>query len=236
MEFKTVLSRFIYRIEAKPGGGFIATCKDPTAPAIEGATREEVQQKIQESIAENLATQFPALKSALAANGVKLHYHVEQKPGGGFIIHHDDAVHDSPDHSTHDRIESFIESKIFSRLMEHLPPEIHQQITEKMNSGGIDVDVEGSLFLDRSSATPGKDVGFSATRLGLASPSGFGKTALQSTEVTLQSTDVANQSPIIRYDSDSPVKYEKSSFGIFLRLLIAAAVLAAIGYILFLRR
>lgn len=52
----------------------------------------------------------------------------------------------------------------------------------------------------------------------------------------LQTAQATTQSPIIRYDSDSPVKYEKSSFGIFLRLLIAAAALAAIAYILFLRR
>jgi len=70
MELKTILSKFIYRIEPKPGAGFIATCKDSTAPAIEGATRQEVQRKIQESIAANLGTQFPALQSALAAHDV----------------------------------------------------------------------------------------------------------------------------------------------------------------------
>jgi hypothetical protein len=233
MEFKTVLSRFIYRIEAKPGGGFIATCKDPTAPAIEGATRQEVQQKIQENIAANLAAQFPALKSALEANGVKLHYHVESKPGGGFIVHHDDAAHDSADNATHDRIESFIESKIFSTLMDRLPPELHQQITEKLNAGGIDIDVNRTFGVttDRSSPALRKDGGFSASSLGPGSggASDFGNTAPQSTDAT-------NESPIIRYDSDSPVRYEKSSFGTFLRLLIAAAILAAIGYIIFLRR
>ena len=223
MEFKTVLSKFIYRIEAKPGGGFIATCKDPAAPAIEGATREEVQQKIQENIAANLATQFPALKSAFEAKGVTLHYHVEPKPGGGFIVHHDDAAHDSADHSAHGGIESFIESKIFSAFMDRLPPELLQQIGDKMNHGGLDIEVNRSF--GASASTGGGVTHFSP----VSREVGTSADGLQTAVAT-------NQSPIIRYDSDSPVKYEKSSFGIFLRLLIAAAALAAIAYILFLRR
>ena len=223
MELKTVLSKFIYRIEAKPGGGFIATCKDPAAPVIEGATREEVQQKIQENIAAHLATQFPALKSALEAKGVTLHYHVEAKPGGGFIVHHDDAAHDSADHSTHGGIESFIESKIFSAFMDRLPPELLQQIGDKLNSGGLDIEINRTF---RSSESTDRGVPRFAPVLGEVGTSA----------VDLQTSSATNQSPIIRYDSDSPVKYEKSSFGTFLRLLIAVAALVAIAYILFLRR
>ena len=223
MEFKTVLSKFIYRIEAKPGGGFIATCKDPAAPAIEGATREEVQQKIQENIAANLATQFPALKSALEKKGVTLHYHVEAKPGGGFIVHHEDAAHDSADHSTHGGIESFIESKIFSAFMDRLPPELLQQMGDKLDHGGLDIKVNRTVT---PSASADSGVPHFSPFLGVVG----------TTSADLQTPDAANQSPILRYDSDSPVKYEKSSLGIFLRLLIAAAALAAIAYILFLRR
>jgi hypothetical protein len=61
MEFKTTFSQLIYRIEPKPGGGFIGSAKDPAAPAIEGATREEVQQKIQQRIGEVLGARFPDL-------------------------------------------------------------------------------------------------------------------------------------------------------------------------------
>ena len=150
MEFKSILSRFIYRIEPKPGGGFIATCKDPSAPAIEGATRQEVQRKIQESIAANLGTQFPALQSALAGNDVKLHYHIEAKPGGGFIIHHGDPnsldhQHAAIEGSTREHLENQIESKIFSAIMGRLPPELHQQVADKLNSGGLDIDVRARV-------------------------------------------------------------------------------------------
>src|SRR5947207_8893166 len=156
MDFKTVLSRFVYRIEPKPGGGFIATCKDPSAPAIEGATREEVQKKIQETISTSLATQFPDLKSALATNDLNLHYHVEAKPGGGFIIHHGDAqsagsTHEPIEGSTREHLENLIESKLLSTLMDRLPPELHQQITDKLNAGGLDFEVNRKISVRSSS-------------------------------------------------------------------------------------
>lgn len=226
MEFKTVLSQFIYRIEPKPGGGFVATCKDPSAPAIEGATRLEVQQKIQEIIASKVAEQFPMLKDTLASKGVMLHYHVEAKPGGGFIIHHDDAAHDSDNDSSH-HIEGLIESKIFSRLMDRLPPEVHQQITDKLNSGGLEIDVNRTFSVTTKSGSAFTPVftKASAASAPILAPENA------PTLASPNSTDAANQSPIIRYDSDSPVKFEKSSFPTFLRLLIAVAILALLAFV-----
>ena len=40
-------THFSYRIEEKPGGGFIGRSSDPGMEPLEGATREEVLQKIQ---------------------------------------------------------------------------------------------------------------------------------------------------------------------------------------------
>jgi len=40
-------THFAYRIEEKPGGGFIGRSSDPGMEPLEGATREEVLQKIQ---------------------------------------------------------------------------------------------------------------------------------------------------------------------------------------------
>ena len=227
MEFENILSKFIYRIEAKPGGGFIATCKDSTAPAIEGATRQEVQRKIQESIAANLGTQFPALQSALAGNDVKLHYHIEAKPGGGFVIHHGDPNSLDPEHapiegSTREHLENQIESKIFSAIMDRLPPELHQQVADKLNSGGLDIDVNRTISVSSGGRpfTPviGKD---SAAALD-QSPSAFGTSDPASSDTN---------SPIIRYDGNSPVQYEKSSGGAVIRFLLALAIVAAMIYV-----
>ncbi|PYV52913.1 MAG: hypothetical protein DMG97_07790 [Acidobacteria bacterium] len=228
MELKTILSKFIYRIEPKPGAGFIATCKDSTAPAIEGATRQEVQRKIQESIAANLGTQFPALQSALAGNDVKLHYHIEAKPGGGFVIHHGDPNSFGPEHapiegSTREHMENLIESKIFSAIMDRLPPELHQQVADKLNSGGLDIDVNRTISVSSrgSPFTPviGKS---SAPALDQNLPSALG---------TTDPTSSGTNSPIIRYDGNSPVQYEKSSSGALIRFLLALAIVAAMIYV-----
>ncbi len=52
-------SKFSYRIEPKPDGGFVAKPSDPGLPAIEGASREEVQQKIQSAITQMIGNQLP---------------------------------------------------------------------------------------------------------------------------------------------------------------------------------
>jgi len=248
MEFSSTLRRFIYRIEPKPGGGFMATSKDSALPAIEGATREEVQQKIQERITAELGAQFPAFASALQKNDVKLHYHIEPKPGGGFIVHHGGANSTDPAHapiegSTREHLESLIESKLFSALMDRLPREIHQQIAAKINSGGLDVTADGKISVTTGSGslfTPEfkKELTqFTAEAVVFDS----GKTAsnveqasseVPTNSVSLQTSGSTNQSPIIRYDSDSPVKYEKSSAGTLTRFLLALVIVAAVIYVL----
>jgi len=59
---KRLISHFTYRIEPKPGGGFIAQPVDPAVPPLEAPTREELSRKIQEKIFEGLAAEFPGLK------------------------------------------------------------------------------------------------------------------------------------------------------------------------------
>ena len=50
MDAKTFTTKFRYRIEPKPGGGFIARAEDGPAESLEGATREEVQQKLDDKL------------------------------------------------------------------------------------------------------------------------------------------------------------------------------------------
>ena len=56
MDLKCLITHFTYRIEPKPGGGFIAHATDPAAPPLEAATREELHF-------------MPELSQALAAQG-----------------------------------------------------------------------------------------------------------------------------------------------------------------------
>lgn len=50
MEIKTNTTKFRYRIEPKTGGGFIARAEKGPAETLEGVTREELQQKIDDKL------------------------------------------------------------------------------------------------------------------------------------------------------------------------------------------
>jgi hypothetical protein len=54
------VSRFSYRMEEKPDGGIIARPSDPAMGVIEGLTREEVQQKINEKLGALIGKQLPS--------------------------------------------------------------------------------------------------------------------------------------------------------------------------------
>jgi hypothetical protein len=202
MESKhTFFSKFLYSIEPKPEGGFIARSKDPNVPPIEGVTREEVDQKIQASIGANLAAQFPSLKLPLDNKEVKLSYHVEPKPGGGYIVHHGDPAHEPIEGSTREKVESAIESKLLSLFMEKLPPELSQQLTSQLNSGVIDVTVNRKV-----------SVGFS--RDGLPAPAPGEKTDLP------QFTSI----------DASPITPGRDSSGAIFRFLLTLLIVAALMY------
>ena len=90
MELKQLISHFTYRIEPKPGGGFIAHPSDPSVAPLEAPTREELQKKIQENIRVALSAQFPGLKLPAENQNVQFSFHIEHKPGGGYAIHSSD--------------------------------------------------------------------------------------------------------------------------------------------------
>ena len=227
MEFKQIVSQFVYRIEPKPGGGFIATCKDPGAPNIEGATRDEVQQKIQESIQAKLSQQFPSLAAALQNNNVQLHYHVDPKPGGGFVIHHGDPAKDSVEGSTREHLENLIESKLLSSFIEKLPPDLHQQITDKLNSGGLDLVVDRNVKFTTSGARlNGSNASSAETLLGLDSGS-----AVLPSSAAIPSSPSSSGTV-----NGSPITYEKSNTGRFFRLLWKLAIIALLIYLYLHRR
>jgi len=87
VDLKRVITTFTYRIEAKPDGGFIAHASDPNVPLLEAPTREELQQKIQTTIAAAVAEQFPGLKLPAEGQPFKFDFHIKAKPGGGFSLH-----------------------------------------------------------------------------------------------------------------------------------------------------
>jgi hypothetical protein len=224
VEFKHVINKFLYRIETKPGGGFIAYSKDPSLPPIEGATHTEVDQKIQESIGADLGSQFPVLKPLFKGQQVKLSYHIEPKPGGGYMVRHgnshpDDPAHEPLEGSTREHVESLIESKLLSAIMKRFPPEVQQQLTDKINSGGLDVTVN-------------RKVGFTA-KVGVVP----GNTP--SLEPNTSFSPSAGTAPEILPPGEvnqSPITYEKSNRGPILRFVLFLLFVFALVYVFLHRR
>jgi hypothetical protein len=143
--------------------------------------------------------QFPGLK--FPSKEVKLSYHVEAKPGGGYIVHHGDPAHEPIEGSTREKVESAIESKLISMFMQKLPPELSQQLTSKLNAGGVDVVVN-------------RKVSVGITRTGLSAPAPD------------ENTDVPQFTPL----DASPITPGRDSSGAIFRFLLALLIVAALMY------
>ena len=76
MDIQTITKKYAYKIEPKPEGGFIARPSDPTVPPIEGATREEVQRKIRETVLAGLSQAFPDVEPVVTTPRVGMAYNI----------------------------------------------------------------------------------------------------------------------------------------------------------------
>jgi hypothetical protein len=143
VELKQLITHFTYRIEPKPEGGFIAHASDPTVAPLEAPTRQELQQKIQATIVANLGAQFPTLKSAIEGQTSNFAFHIERKPGGGFILH---SGQDEPiEVGTHDDLEGHVAEKLVNFVGKHFAPELAQALATQGTSGDIKVTVNRKI-------------------------------------------------------------------------------------------
>jgi hypothetical protein len=142
MDLKRLITQFTYRIEPKPEGGFIAHASDPNIAPLEASTREELQRKIQENIASNLAAEFPGLKLPLDNEGLKYSFHIEGKPGGGFTIHSADPNAQPIEGATHEEVESHFAEKLIGFVGKHFMPELAQAMAAQAISGNVNVVVK----------------------------------------------------------------------------------------------
>ena len=215
MDLKRIISTFTYRIEPKPGGGFIAHATDPNVPPLEAATREELQQKIQTTIAAAVSEQFPKLKLPADGQPLKFDFHIEAKPGGGFFIHsHNSDPGALPvEGATHADIELPFAEKIAGVLGKYFLPEFSQVLAQQ-GSGDIHVEVNKKISFTTSAAkTP-----FANTQD--PQPAAIPPQAAISGDVSLDP------------DSDSPIKREPRNRGAVVRfLLFLLAVIVAMYFL-----
>jgi hypothetical protein len=223
MDIKRLITHFTYHIEAKPEGGFIARASEPNLPPLEAPTRWELQQKIQQNISAAMAAEFPGLKLPIESRQLKMSFHVEQNPGGGFTIHSSDPNSRPTDAASHD-LESKFTEKLISmmgrHLISHLPPELAAQLS----SGDIKVfeTRQGMPVGDPINAlSDGKEVPMSNADPNLQSMAGSG---------TINAGENA-AGRIGYYSGDSPIKpATSSSVWPMIRFLIALLIMAAIMY------
>jgi hypothetical protein len=97
MDIKKTNISFSYRIEEKPGGGFIAHTSDPTMETIEAATKQEIEQKIHARMNDLFGAGLPGFVRNKLFDGLsamstssQFSYHIEEKTGGGFTAHFND--------------------------------------------------------------------------------------------------------------------------------------------------
>lgn len=208
MDLKRLVSHFSYKIEPKPEGGFIARATDPSVPAIEAPTREEVIDKVRQNIMSTLSTEFPALKDAAAGKKIDLSFHVERTPAGGFEIHSADPNAPVTAASSQQDLQSQLVEKFLNFAGQHVVPEFSKALAAqgaKSGSSSVEVVIKSTTFGKADS----KQITF-------GSPTASFDTATKSPQ--LSGTGTIGGAPITP-ESNSNWKW----FGLML-LLIGAAV------------
>ena len=229
MELKKLLTQFVYRIEPKPEGGFIARPSDPSAPALEAPTRAELQSKIQANIASALSAEFPGLKlPSQTQQQLNVSFHIEHKPDGTFDLHSSDPASASIQGASSDEIESHFAEKILGFVGKHLSPEFSQTIGAQLASGNVKVFVtKGSqnltLRLNSSSSS-------AADNTNAADGPGFAPAQFGSAADAGNNSVISNSSFRINSNDGSPITPGGERSNPVLRFLIAVIVMLAAIY------
>jgi len=233
MEIKHLVSKYVYRIEPKPEGGFIARASDPNIPAIEAATREDLQHKIQSTILAGLGADFPDLQLPSPTSELKFAFHVEKQPDGTFDIHSSDPAAGPFHAANHGQVESHFAEKLISFVGKHMLPEAPEALSAQLASGDVKV------FINRTS-------GFTITTKHDANPTEFGSlsqlfahgqqgsppvSALSSgnSRDIPSNSEAAFGASHAAMDS-SPITPVSEGGGKFLRILLVLAILAGVMF------
>jgi hypothetical protein len=229
MELKRLISHFTYRIEPKPGGGFIAQPSDPSVAPLEAPTREELQKKIQGNILAGLSGQFPGLKLPLENQDLQFAFHIERKPEGGFAIRSSDPHAEPIEVLTHNDMESRFAEKMISFVGKHLTPELSQALAAQGKTGDIKV------ILNRKT---GVTVNAGSHTLSMGLGRNLGAPASISNTTTI--IEAANAAPADDITgrlggtiSNTPIAPEASSSGKVFRFLLLVLVAGALVYFFF---
>jgi len=222
MEIKRLAEKYVYRIETKPEGGFIARASDPNVPPLEAATRDELQQKIQSTVLAGLGVDFPGLKLPAGWGEMKFSFHVEKQPDGSFDIHSSDPSAAPLNAASHDQVESHFAEKLIEFAGKHMLQEVPEALRAQMASGDIKV------FIKKSSGFT-----FTTSRSSDQAPQ---MGSVQGSDVSAVSPAISNRSSSVTLSSSgtpidsSPITPGNEGSGKFLRILLILLALAAVAF------
>jgi len=214
VELKRIITKFTYRIEPKPEGGFIAHANDPSLPPLEAPTRLELQQKIQANISAALAAEFPGLKLPAENQELKFNFHIEAKPGGGFIIHSHDPGAEPIEGATHEEIEHPFAEKLAGVLGKYFMPELSQALANQGGSGDVKVFVNRKVSFTAQAGSHKLTLGDAQD----LQPAG-----------SIQPQD-AKSGGLVAPNDSSPITPETSGSWTIFRFLLTLLVIAALMY------
>ena len=214
MDLKRIITQFTYRIEPKPEGGFIAHASDPSLPPLEASTRAELQQKIQANMSAALAAEFPGLKLPLEEKQLKFDFHIEAKPGGGFIVHSNDPNAAPIEGATHEEIEHRFAEKVAGVVGKYFLPELSQALAGKLGSGEVKVFVDRKVSFTASAGSHKLTIGV--------------KQDLQPAD-SIQPQD-GESGAVVDPGDDSPIHPAAEHSGTIFRFLLALLAIAALMY------
>lgn len=229
MEIKRLAEKYVYRIEPKPEGGFIARATDPNVPPIEAASRDELRQKIQSTVLAQLGADFPGLKLPSGSGEMKFSFHVEKQPDGSFDIHSSDAGSAPLNAASHDQVESHFAEKLIEFVGKHMLEDAPAALRAQMASGDIKVFVKkssGFTFSTSGSADQTPQLGSTSIVPGSDASSAA---AGSGTVISNRSSGMAVGSSGMPIDA-SPITPGNEGSGKLLRILLILLVLAAVAF------
>jgi hypothetical protein len=229
MDLKHLTQKFVYRIEAKPEGGFIARATDPTVPPLEAPTREELQKKIQATVITALGERLAGLKIPVSS---KQHgdweFHIDRKPGGGFSIHSEQQGPSTVDPATQQKVDHIAE-ELLGFVDKHFP-DLSQALAAQV--GGRDIKVfateQSSVTLQGNSLLGGAKGLFPTQPMQAAD--------LKNEYPRVEATTAENANLNNAALANTPITPQASGNWKLFRSLLLFAIIAALMYFFLLRR
>ena len=230
MELKKLIAHFTYRIEPKPGGGFVAHASDPSMPPLEAASREELQQQIQANIAATLAAAFPGLNLTQVNHDQKFAFHIEHKTGAGFTIHSADPMAAPIEGKTQEAIESHFAEKLINFVGTHFMPELSLALAGQNSSADIKVSVRKAFAANAGSQQPSLRM-VQVDKAAVSTLAYPGEAMEEHAGARQKSMSAANLDSIGNTVTNVPITPEASGSWAVIRVLIVLFILAGLVYL-----